>query len=193
VAVAVIGTGYAIFCSQAKAIPLLPGGSVALTGTTLALTPQLKGYAMIDQAQKFTFKVGTKTYSGELQDQVVREDSTGHMDFYYRIIFQQEIQTGRLWVERTAYPGSDQGGYTTDVNYRTDGDGIMGPTQAYRSSDGVSVTFNYNGFMATPGSSGSSRWSFVATNATWYDNKGTIRFQVTGGTMVTLSCYEPAK
>lgn len=185
--------GCALLAGAAHAVILLPGGVVNLYGTTLAKQPKLLGTNLGVILHPFSFTIGKTTYSGAISDQVVYETATGTMDFYYRIIMNQEIQNPSLWVERTYYPGTDQGGVTTDVNYRTDGSGVFGPDQAARSKNGVAVDFYYNGVTIAPGYANSSYWTLISTNSKSYDTKGIIRLQFDGGPVISLTgCYEPS-
>ncbi len=188
-----LAAGLAILAGAAHAVILLPGGVVNLYGTTLAKQPKLLSISLGVILHPFSFTIGKTTYTGAISDQVVYETGSGTMDFYYRIIMNQEIQNPSLFVERTYYPGTDQSGITTDVNYRTDGAGVFGPHQAARSKNGVAVDFYYGGVTIVPGYANSSYWTLISTNAKLYDTKGIIRFQFEGGPVVTLTgCYEPA-
>lgn len=97
--------GCALLAGAAHAIPLLPGSVVNLFGTTLVAHPNLAGHILINTLRPFTFTIGKVTYSGAVDDQVLAETKSGTLDFYYRIIMNQEIQNPKLFVERTYFRG----------------------------------------------------------------------------------------
>ena len=188
-----IVAGITLLSTAAHATPLFPGATIGIFGTTAALHPNLAGVVIEDTMRPFTFHVGATSYTGEVQDRVVRESATGTLDFYYRILlYKQTLQGEQLMVWRTNYPMEATGaGISTDVDWRIDGVGISGPEVAARSADGKMVIFVYKGFVIGPGSAKSTRFSYISTNAKNYDQFGRLSFQVTGGTVVTMTCWEP--
>ena len=78
----------AVFAATpARAVPLAPGSAVATPGTTSAARPVLAGTVLQDVVQTFTITdPNGRQIKGTIQDRVVRETSTGTLDFYYRIM-----------------------------------------------------------------------------------------------------------
>lgn len=196
-AVAALVACMTTLAATASAIPLFPGGMVSLAGTTAAAQPNLAGLVLVDTLRPFTTTVNGTVYSGTVQDRVVRETSTGKLDFYYRIMLDKQwLQDGQLLVGRANFPaGSPTAtaftGITTDVNYRLDGLGLQGPAEAARTSDGNWVIFSYDGITIGPGSSDSTRFTYISTNAKKFNASGKIVFLFSGGTPVVLPAYAP--
>jgi hypothetical protein len=188
VPVALIALGLALTTTTAFAVILNPGQTVPTTGMSEAQDPNLAGLVIEDTLQPFTMTVNGVAYTGTLQDRVVEESSTGRLDFYYRIMLNnQALKDSGLVVERTSYAG-----VWTDVNYRTDGLGNSSPTSALRSNNGGAVEFVYGkGVGLLPGSNGSTTFAYIATNAKACNFGGVIRFQFAGGSIVTLRCWQP--
>ncbi len=150
----------------ARASVVLPGGSVALSGTTEAADPQLAGVVLQDVLLPFSINLGDgNMISGQVQDRVVRESSSGTLDFYYRI-FNNSNSTGSIGLA-----GRDNySGFTTNVDWRIDGLGTVAPTMASRSTSGSNVMFDFLTQQIAP--SEQSRFFFISTNATNYDARG---------------------
>ncbi len=176
-------------CAGAQASVVLPGGSIALSGTTVFADPQLTGVVLQDVTTPFTINLGDgNSISGQVQDRVVRESSSGTLDFYYRI-FNNSSSTGSIGlVGRDNYSG-----FTTNVDWRIDGLGTVAPTRASRSTSGSNVTFDFLTQQIAP--SDQSRFFFISTNATNYDNKGQgslIGLDTNGGFgTADFSTFEP--
>ncbi|MHB8455990.1 MAG: VPLPA-CTERM sorting domain-containing protein [Acidiferrobacterales bacterium] len=151
----------------AQASVILPGGSIALSGTTESADLQLAGVVLQDVRVPFLINLGDgNAISGQVQDRVVRESSSGTLDFYYRI-FNYSYSTGSIGlVGRDNYSG-----LTTNVDWRIDGLGTVAPTRASRSSSGSNVMFDFLTHQIAP--SEQSRFFFISTNATNYNYNGT--------------------
>ena len=184
--------GSVFFFGSALAVPIAPGATVALPGTTNTIHPNLTGMVVADTLRPFSFMIGATTYTGQLQDRVVKESASGTLDFYYRIwLDKQVVQGDQMWVARYGFPQSPTGGgISADVDYRIDGSGLSAPVVAERSSNGTEIIFRFRAYTIGTNSQ-STRFTFVSTNATTYHTGGLIRFQVQGGTIVSLNAYEP--
>jgi hypothetical protein len=124
-----------------RATVLAPGGAIALTGTTSAAQPELGGTVIVDDLipyQIFGGGVGNPLlYEGNLQARIARSDLTDNLIFEYRL---REPTNGLNGIMSTL-AANDFAGWSTDVEYRTDGLGDKEPTRATRSADGSDVTF----------------------------------------------------
>src|SRR5262245_6139948 len=73
--------------AAATAVPVAPGATVALPGTTVAAEPQLAGVVLEDVLTNFSFaSTGGNMIVGQIQSRVVRSDLDGTLDFYWRVI-----------------------------------------------------------------------------------------------------------
>ena len=191
----------AIVTSSAHAVSLTPGDTVTLGGTTSLLRAELAGTVLVDTIRPFSVDLGLSVpgagvISGTVQDRVVREDGTGTLDFYYRV-FNSDSSSGLvIRASRTSF-----GSLTTDVDFRTDGLGSVGPTPAFRTADGQEIQFNFSQFAGVGNSlpaATTSRFFFVHTDATSFDEKGTLFLDVTShagevpiGVELRLPTYQP--
>jgi hypothetical protein len=140
-----------------------PGGSTPVSGTTAAARPELAGLVLQDTIVNWTDSLST-TF-GTLQTRVVKESSTGTLDFYLRIFNNPQsnnfVSVGRF---------ENYTGFTTDVDYRLDGLGDVGPIEVKRvGSGGSSVNFAFDSGEpdgVAPGQS--SLFLLIKTNARNY-------------------------
>ena len=68
---------------------LPPGGTVSVTGTTVAANPALAGVIIAETTDPIFNIAGPNNnlvFSGALKQSVLRESATGTLDFYYQII-----------------------------------------------------------------------------------------------------------
>ena len=77
--------------AQVGAVPVTPGGApVVLPGTTAAAQPELAGVVLEDVVTAWASPInpmyGFPGATGTLQSRVVRETSTGTLDFYWRLM-----------------------------------------------------------------------------------------------------------
>lgn len=175
---------------------LAPGGAVPLFGTTSAARPELAGVVVRDALIPFTVLNGGggTVFKGQLQDRVVKENATGTLDFYQRIIADPGFTplSSVDFVSRALFAG-----WGTDVDYRVDGVGAptIKPERASRSGDGVSVRFDFNSDVITGGQS--SRFYFVRTNAKFFNVRGDTAIgmgvQTLGFGSVKLTTAQPVK
>lgn len=139
--------GCAIFGCLVSAATIAPGGVLGVSGTTFAARPELGGVVLQDTIVNWADGPGT-TF-GTLQTRVVREDGTGKLDFYERIFNSPNslnfVSAGRF---------DNYAGFATDVDFRLDGLGDMGPDQVKRvGTGGSSVNFVFNRAGVSPGQS----------------------------------------
>lgn len=147
-----------------------PGGSTPVSGTTAAARPELTGVVLQDTIVNWADSLST-TF-GTVQTRVVQESSTGMLDFYLRI-FNNSQSRNFVSVGRFA----DYTGFGTDVDYRLDGLGDIGPIQVKRVGvGGSSVNFVFDSFEPNGvGPGESSRFLLIKTNALNYTtNQGDL-------------------
>jgi hypothetical protein len=176
-------------------VPLASGGTVSPTGGTVSS----------DIGSSYSVAV-TTSYTVSNSDGVgatVYEDVVKvgtNYDFLYQV-----VNTGTSPIDGLNVLNYD--GYTTAVDYLTDGstlsgggfaNGTLGTFSDNRSSDSSTVTFNFDvpGPSGTELASGSTSYVLlVVTNATSYDKFGSLTASagVAGnGAATTGSVYEPA-
>jgi hypothetical protein len=162
---------------NAQAVPLAHDARVTTSGTTEENRPELKGDIIEDKDRPFTItdRSGNIVAKGILQDRVVRE-KTGSLDFYYKIVNDPSSGNSIIRVEKKDFKN-----YSTDVDYRTDGEGSVGSSEAARSKNGHDITFMYN--RENPIKPGDqSYFTYVKTDADSYKRTGlTIIYAETPG------------
>ena len=137
-----------------------------MSGTTAAARPELDGVFVTSQDEDFSFLNPStgNIVSGNLYNQVVQEDGSGTLDFYYKITLNSDSSRANE-VRTSGFTGSD------DVDYFTDSLGTVGPSEAERftGSDSGDVDF-----LFSPGlTAGVSSYDFfIKTDATSYDDLG---------------------
>ena len=116
---------------SAVADPLLPGGTIALSGTTLAARPELAGTVVGSNITPFdltSFGIGL---SGFFEDLLVKE-AGGTYDFHFRIFNNATSTEAISFVARNSFDG-----FSTDVDFLTDVGGTKGATSATRTTEAV--------------------------------------------------------
>jgi hypothetical protein len=142
---------------------LSPGETIVLPGTTLADRPELAGTVITDGFRPFTIQLNLGlTVTGIFQEQVVREDVTGTLDFYFRIV---DVRGAGLV---SSVQRQDFAGFSTDVDSLSTGES---PATAARSGDGSQILFNFVGDQ-TPFGIDQSHLLFIKSNATAFDEAG---------------------
>ena len=197
-----IGAVLFTVASAAQAVPLNNAFvaesylDTGLGGTTVAVRPELAGLVVADTVQPFDF--GALGITGTVQSRVVKEDGTGTLDFYWRIIVDPNSRGGV-----SAFRLGDFG-YTnlTDADWRFDGLGSAAPyvgrlfNPAGRP-DGA-INFMFTDPPVQPGdpaeNSNGSRFFFLHTDALFFAE--TASFDLLGGPSEALSpsykTYAPA-
>lgn len=178
----------------ARAVLLTPGASAALPGTSLAAEPHLAGVVQVDELIAFSF-VGDDLgglITGQVQQRVVLAVD-GTIDFYWRV-FVDSDSSGALGSFRVGDFFSPE----YDVDYRTDGLGDRGPSDALRFTAPFESFVNFNFFTTDPQPGlqpgETSFFFFFDTTATAYAK--TAFFDVTnvGQTHISdgFAAYSPA-
>lgn len=164
---------------SALAAPLAPSGTVGLSGTTTA-DPVHGGILSIVNDDLIGFQLDSTPSTllagagGNLQNRVMKPGS-GLLIFAPRI--RDTFNDESVIVSITEIVISGFAGFDTDVEYRTDGLGNVGPNEASRSADGNDITLSYGvpiviGFdVGQPQQT--SFFPSIATNATEYALIGT--------------------
>ena len=156
----------------AQAAIVAPGGNAMLSGTTSAANPNLAGTVINDNLLPFQIQdsQGSTILTGNVQDRVVRSNNTGELIFAPRL---RDLNnpTGDAWIFGLRLEG--YGGFSTDIEFRTDGLGDVGPNTVTRSAGSVDqLFFSYDPNIIAPPDEG--LFLSVATDATAFDSKGII-------------------
>jgi hypothetical protein len=178
-----------LFTAPLRAVPLTPGNFVNLSGTTSAARPELAGTELVHTSRPFSVDLGGGNFTtGAIQDRVLREDGTGTLDFSYHIINDVSSSGSIDFVTRTAYTG-----FSTDVDWRSDGVGTIAPDQASRNAAGDQVLFDFfANNLLFPGAE--SRFFFIKTDAINFNERGMGQLALTGNVgsnTFTFSTYQP--
>ena len=170
----------------AWAVPLAPSAPVLIAGTTHADRPELAGEVIRDELSAFEIRdaQGGLVFQGTIQQRVVRSNLDGTLDFYYRIRETDFAVSGSLRVVRTHGFAS----WTTDVDFRLDGQGDIGPASASRSADGDQVTFHFNPELKT---GEESFFLLVKTNSVSMGETGLTILVGSGENTVELAAAGP--
>lgn len=175
---------------QVQAVVLVPGDTVALSGTTAAERPELAGAVIADEIRQFdvTFGAGERL-KARVQDRVVRSDVDGTLDFYFQVFNDAESTLSIDHVARLRYTG-----FSTDVDFRLDGLGEIAPVSASRTDlPGVfDITFRFEpANKIDPGES--SRFFFIKTDATAFDGEGRTAIGALGVGNVQPKVFQPIR
>jgi hypothetical protein len=182
-------TAAAFFQGTAQAVPLAPGGTVALpagveTGTLLYNEP----------GQAFsTGHPGSASYVAGTFYEAVYKESNGTLDFAYQVTITSNGSNGKV----ASFSVADFTAITTDVSQSSTlnpppGTGNTGLSTASRSIDGSTLTFS----SVTPLTAGSTTYvALVKTDAVKADMGGSAAIALTGGGVYglnTVMVFEPA-
>ncbi|MCY2931616.1 MAG: PEP-CTERM sorting domain-containing protein [Planctomycetota bacterium] len=141
----------------AQAVVVTPGNTVAISGTSVGLRPELGGPIIVDDTVAYSIPGFA---SGTIQRRVVR-DIGGTLDFYWQVTrdANSTVDIGSLRVR-----GFES--VTTDVDFRTDGLGTLGPSSVHSFSPNLGyLNFNFNPALSP---ATTSRFMFIHTDATTY-------------------------
>ena len=165
----------ALWSSGTSATILAPGAFINLNGTTVAAEPDLAGTVIHDNLIDFQVNdiSGNPLFTGTYQDRVVRSDNTGNLIFAGRIRDLTSPLEHLVAVADWSVDGF--AGYQTDVEYRTDGLGDLGPDTATRTADGNFVTFDFTPVLAPPEE---SLFSSINTDARFFALTGTVNLGI---------------
>lgn len=170
VSILTIAMAVLITATSAQAVPLnnsfsgQPFLDTSLSGTTSAARPELAGTVLEDDIQAFSFN----GVSGTIQNRVVRETSTGTLDFYWRINVDQSVTgapTGAIEAFRLGNFGYS---YLTDADWRIDGEGTEAPDTARLFNPSTHPEGAINFLFSNPSVTSGSRFFFLHTDATAY-------------------------
>ena len=181
----------------AQAVPLneafvaQPFLDTPLGGTTFASRPELGGLVLEDVIKPFSF--ATLGLSGTVQNRVVREFSTGTLDFYWRIKVNPESPVAAP-IGISAFR-LDDFGYSDikDADWRIDGLGSAAPTTGRVFNPAThpegAINFLFDSGQVLPGDPSNglsgSRFFFLHTDATSFAE--TASYDLLGGPDQTLS------
>jgi len=158
------------------AVSVIPGAGSLLSGTTSAANPDLGGVVIRDQLIPFQINdnLGNTLITGNVQDRVVRSSNTGQLIFAPRL---RDLNnpSGVAWIEGFSMLGFN--GFTTDIDYRTDGLGNVGPNSVNRSASGDLLDYRYSPSLIVPPDEG--YFLSVLTDTNNFDLSGA--FIITAG------------
>lgn len=161
----------ALLASAAQAAILSPGGVEGLSGTTVAATPVLAGTVQDDPLRPFAIGFGGGIgLTGYLQDRVSLSNDLGTLVFSPRIRDTMGV-AGTVPLEILSISLTGYAGYSTDIEYRTDGLGDAGPDSVSRSADGDTLNFRYTASPLLPPDE--SLFISILTDATEFAPVGT--------------------
>jgi hypothetical protein len=154
----------------------------ALPGTTLAARPELAGTVLQDVITPFSF--GALNIFGTVQNRVVREDGTGTLDFYWRILVDPASTGGGIGAFRLIDFGYSN---LTDADWRIDGLGANGPEigRLFNPATHPEGAINFLFDPAVAAGADGSNFFFLHTSATNYAL--TANYDLLGGPNQTLS------
>jgi hypothetical protein len=170
---------------------LVEGVVTPLSGTTSFLRPELAGTIIADRVRPFSLTLPTGgTITGSIQDRVVRQDVAGTLDFYWRVVSDQN-SAGTLSYFRIGEFVPDP--YVFDSNYRTDGAGDVPVDSGYLfGAPWAGQGYVNFGLTLRPGQG--SPFMFVSTKATEYSDTAAMDVATIGTTEASnsLSTFAPA-
>jgi len=154
----------------------LPGEFTPLSGTTEAARPALAGLVLHDALQDVVlFSIGPGV-AVQIQLRVVRSNTTGLLDFYYRILtgdspLGDRADTVTVWLPPPT------GIKVTFADFRPDGLGTTAPDKFIYGAPRNKYTFIFS--QGVPANA-STRFFFVSTNAREFSSTGA---DLTDGTL----------
>ena len=175
----------------AIAVPLQPGQVVNLSGTTALAEPWLVG-GNVDSGNVIPFTVldngGNAVFQGVFTSEPGLSDIMGTIRVRYRV--RDLTAVGARRVARVDILGFS--GLQTNVTYRTDGVGSVGPNLASRTNaPGAQISFLYSDPVFPPDVD--SRFLNVHTNATSFSEQGVARIVLnTGESAIVGGVHIPA-
>ncbi len=154
--------------TAAGAVPLSDGFTsqpfldTSLPGTKAVTRPELAGTVLADVDTSFTLN----GVSGHVQNRVVRETTTGTLDFYWRVMVDPSstgVGVSALRLENFGYANLN------DADWRIDGLGTVSTSTARLFNPASYPTGDLNFlFDGTVDGGGSSNFFFLHTDATSY-------------------------
>jgi hypothetical protein len=179
-----------VLCRAAVAVPIAPGDSALLGGTSVALRPNLAGVVVRDEVVPFSFAASVSpttsptvlhgTVSGTVQSRVVKSID-GSYDFYWRITSDAS--------SLTAINSFDVGSFFAsvyDLDWRKDGLGQQSPPIGTVRTGGMTYGFFTPAEPNFIGPGSSSFFFFADTDAKAFGKTASYTvssdFQLTSGT-----------
>jgi hypothetical protein len=162
----------ALMPRPARAVEVNPGEVRALGGTRASANPDLAGTVQADSLRPFEIRdrVGTVILRGSLQDRVVRSNNTGTLIFAPRLR-SLTAPAGDAWI--TAVRVSGFGDVYTDVDFRLDGSGQVGPGAVSRSAGaGADLLLDHDPQIILPPDE--QRFPSILTDAEHYAPVGRV-------------------
>jgi hypothetical protein len=152
-----------------------------LPGTTAAARPELAGVVLADVQTSFAFSA--LDISGTVQSRVVREDTAGTLDFYWRVQVDPSSTGGGVSAFRLIDFGYSN---LTDADWRIDGLGTGAPTtgRLFNPIGDPSGAINFL-FGSSIDAGTGSEYFFLHTNA--LDYAQTASYDLLGGPSQSLS------
>ncbi len=175
--------------AHAGLVNLAPGSGTGLTGITAASHPETGGVIPTggDLIQSFQILGAGDTllFEGALQSRVAVSNVTGTIIFFLRI--RDTVAGLNGIISNVEYSGF--AGWTTNVEWKDDGQGDDGPSRAERSLDGDTLNYLF-GFGPLVGPD-ESKFFFALTDAKNYALVGTATIFLTTGESTTLTVFAP--
>lgn len=174
---------------RASAVPLAAGASVGLSGTTNAARPELAGVVLVDRIRNFSMtNAAGATIRGTFQDRVVKRNASGQLEFSFRIKNDASSAGNIVVVNRQKYGAFS----AVDVDFRLDGLGSVGAlAAAHGGGPNARIKFDFYNAPIKPGAE--SRFHFIGTTATEYNEKGLIGLQSNNGAYTSFKVFSPKK
>lgn len=160
-----------VFAPAARAVNVNPGATQALGGTTLAANPDLLGSSVGgDRNHPFVIRDTSNNIvmQGDIQERVSRSTNLGTLIFQHRL----RNLTGPAGARVTGVDRDGFHGVSTNIDWRSDGLGDVGPDAVTRSSDGDLLSFRHNPSVIAPPDEG--YFTFSLTDVPDYDLTGRI-------------------
>jgi hypothetical protein len=164
----------ALVMKVASADAIGPGDLASDFATTLTDRPDLGGDVEAKLFIPYTLKDddGKDIYTGHILHEVVRNEQSGTLSFYYKFMNGSDDVLGV-----TQAIASEFTNFKTDVEILTDSGGETAPTDIYRSFDGKDIYFAFDETAPRISAGGQSLTFLVQTDATKYDDHGDIDIQ----------------
>lgn len=157
---------------RVQAVVVNPGDVAPLAGTTVLASPHLAGPVQTDPLRPFEIfdNLGNLILTGNLQDRVARSDTLGTLIFGPRLLDLDNHGSGAFV---TGLRIQAYGGVSTDIDFRTDSLGDVGPNDVSRTTGGGDeLTFRYDPNLINPPQE--AHFLSILTDASSFAPLGTI-------------------
>jgi len=170
----------------ASGIDIQAGQTVSLSGITADMDPLLPGTVVEDLLQEFVIgDPAGNALVGTLQSRVSVRHDTGQINLYWRI---RDLSGPSVQISSIVISGFE--GWSVGVEWRIDGSGDIGPSDAIRTADDNSIGYLFAGpALMTPDE---SKFCLASTEAFDYALTGTARINLLSGESITLATWAPA-